>query len=83
MAKGVPKMLKPPAGQAYAHVEASRGDLGFYAVADGSLSPYRMHVRGPSFLNVAILQEILTGCKVADVVAILGTLDIVLGEVDR
>ena len=83
MAKGVPKMLKPPAGQAYAHVEASRGDLGFYAVADGSLSPYRMHVRGPSFLNVAILQEILTGCKVADVVAVLGTLDIVLGEVDR
>ena len=83
MAKGVPKMLKPPAGQAYAHVEASRGDLGFYAVADGGLSPYRMHVRGPSFLNVAILQEILTGCKVADVVAILGTLDIVLGEVDR
>jgi len=83
MAKGVPKMLKPAAGQAYAHVEASRGDLGFYAVADGGLSPYRMHVRGPSFLNVAILQEILTGCKVADVVAVLGTLDIVLGEVDR
>ena len=83
MTKGVPKMLKPAAGQAYAHVEASRGDLGFYAVSDGSLSPYRMHVRGPSFLNVAILQEILTGCKIADVVAILGSLDIVLGEVDR
>lgn len=83
MAKGVPKMLKPPAGQAYAHIEASRGDLGFYAVADGGLNPYRMHVRGPSFLNVAILQEILTGCKIADVVAILGSLDIVLGEVDR
>ena len=83
MAKGVPKMLKPPAGQAYAHIEASRGDLGFYAVADGGLNPCRMHVRGPSFLNVAILQEILTGCKIADVVAILGSLDIVLGEVDR
>ena len=83
MAKGVPKMLKPPAGAAYAHIEASRGDLGFYAVADGSLNPYRMHVRGPSFLNVAILQEILTGCKIADVVAVLGSLDIVLGEVDR
>jgi len=83
MAKGVPKMLKPPAGQAYAHIEASRGDLGFYAVSDASISPYRMHVRGPSFINVAILQEILTGCKIADVVAILGSLDIVLGEVDR
>jgi len=83
MAKGVPKMLKPPAGAAYAHIEASRGDLGFYAVSDGSQTPYRMHVRGPSFLNVAILQEILTGCKIADVVAVLGSLDIVLGEVDR
>ena len=83
MAKGVPKMLKPPAGQAYAHIEASRGDLGFYAVSDGSLNPYRMHVRPPSFINVAILQEILTGCKIADVVAVLGSFDIVLGEVDR
>lgn len=83
MAKGVPKMFKPPAGQAYAHIEASRGDLGFYAVSDGSMTPYRMHVRGPSFLNVAILQEILTGCKIADVVAVLGSFDIVLGEVDR
>lgn len=83
MAKGVPKMPKPPAGQAYAHIEASRGDLGFYAVSDGSMTPYRMHVRGPSFLNVAVLQEILTGCKIADVVAVLGSFDIVLGEVDR
>lgn len=83
MAKGVPRMFKAPAGQAYAHVEASRGDLGFFAVSDGGLNPYRMHVRGPSFINVAILQEILTGCKIADVVAILGSLDIVLGEVDR
>ncbi|MBI4801861.1 MAG: NADH-quinone oxidoreductase subunit D [Elusimicrobia bacterium] len=83
MAKGVPKMLRPPAGAAYAHIEASRGDLGFYAVSDASPAPYRMHVRGPSFLNVAILQEILTGCKIADVVAVLGSFDIVLGEVDR
>lgn len=83
MAKGVPKMFKAPAGQAYAHVEASRGDLGFFAVSDGGFNPCRMHVRGPSFINVAILQEILAGCKIADVVAILGSLDIVLGEVDR
>lgn len=83
VAKGVPKMFKAPAGRAYAHVEASRGDLGFFAVADGGMSPYRMHVRAPSFINVSILQEILVGCKIADVVAILGSLDIVLGEVDR
>lgn len=83
MAKGVPKMLKPAPAEAYAHVEASRGDLGFYVVSDGSLAPYRMHVRAPSFFNVAVLQEILVGCKIADVVAILGSLDIVLGEVDR
>ncbi len=83
IAKGVPKMFKPAAAQAYSHVEASRGDLGFFAVSDGGLNPYRMHVRGPSFINVAILQEILVGCKIADVVAILGSLDIVLGEVDR
>lgn len=83
VAKGVPKMFKAAPGQAYAHVEASRGDLGFYAVSDGGMNPYRMHVRGPSFINVAILQEMLAGCKIADVVAILGSLDIVLGEVDR
>jgi NADH-quinone oxidoreductase subunit D len=52
-------------------------------VSDGGLSPYRLHVRAPSFINLAALQEILVGWKVADVVAILGSIDIVLGEVDR
>ena len=83
MTKGVPKMLKPAAGEAYAHIEASRGDLGFYAVSDAGAAPYRMHVKAPSFINTAVLQEILIGTKIADVVAILGSLDIVLGEVDR
>ena len=82
MAK-VPKVLRLPAGEAYAHVEASRGDLGVYLVSDNGLAPYRLHFRAPCFINLAILQEILVGKKVADVVAVLGSLDIVLGEVDR
>ena len=83
MAKGVSKAPKPPHGEAYAHVEASRGDLGIYLVSDGGTAPYRLHVRAPCFNNLAILQEILVGKKVADVIAVLGSFDIVLGEVDR
>ena len=83
MTKGLPKAPKPPVGEAYAHIEASRGDLGVYLVSDAGASPYRVHLRAPSFINLAILQEILVGKKVADVVAVLGSFDIVLGEVDR
>ncbi|MFH1725925.1 MAG: NADH-quinone oxidoreductase subunit D [Elusimicrobiota bacterium] len=83
MGKGIAKIPKPPPGEAYAHIEASRGNLGIYLVSDGNFYPYRVHVRAPSFLNTAILQEILIGKKIADVVAILGSIDIVLGEVDR
>jgi NADH-quinone oxidoreductase subunit D len=83
MATGVAKVPKPQPGEAYAHVEASRGDLGIYLVSDGQASPYRMHVKAPSFINLAILQEMLAGRKVADVIAVLGSIDIVLGEVDR
>lgn len=80
----VPKAnLRPPAGEAYAQLEGARGWLGIYLVSDGGLTPYRLHVRAPSFINLAALQEILVGWKVADVVAILGSIDIVLGEVDR
>lgn len=75
--------LRPPAGEAYSQLEGARGWLGIYLVSDGGLSPYRLHVRAPSFINLAALQEILVGWKVADVVAILGSIDIVLGEVDR
>ena len=56
---------------------------GFYIVSDGSPSPYRMHIRAPSFINLQILQVLLKGWKVSDVIAILGSIDIVLGEVDR
>ncbi|MBI4051718.1 MAG: NADH-quinone oxidoreductase subunit D [Elusimicrobia bacterium] len=82
-ARGVAKVPKPLPGEAYAHVEGARGDLGIYIVSDGGASPYRLHVRAPSFINLAILQEVLVGSKVADVIAMLGSIDIVLGEVDR
>ncbi len=82
MAK-LPKYFRVPAGEGYTHIEAPRGDLGFYIISDGSPSPYRMHIRAPSFLNLQVLQQMLKGWKVADVIAILGSIDIVLGEVDR
>lgn len=82
MAK-LPKVYRVPAGEGYGHLEAPRGDLGFYIVSDGTPSPYRMHIRAPSFINLQALQETLKGWKVADVIAILGSIDIVLGEVDR
>jgi NADH-quinone oxidoreductase subunit D len=82
MAK-VPKILKPPAGDVYHSIEAPKGELGFYVVSDGTTNPYRMRVRPPSFINLQALEQMVQGQLVADVVAIIGTLDIVLGEVDR
>ena len=82
-ARGVAKIPKPAPGRAYAHVEGARGDLGIYLASDGQASPYRLHVKAPSFINLAILQEILVGQRISDVIAILGSIDIVLGEVDR
>ena len=79
----VPRVLRPPAGEVYTRIESSRGDLGVYLVSDGSTSPYRLHWRAPSFINLAAVSQMVKGWKVADVVAILGSLDIVLGEVDR
>ena len=79
----VAKTFRVPPGEGYAHLEAPRGDLGFYIVSDGSPCPYRLHIRPPSFVNLQILQVLLKGWKVSDVIAILGSIDIVLGEVDR
>jgi NADH-quinone oxidoreductase subunit D len=79
----LPKYFRVPPGEGYAHLEAPRGDLGFYVVSDGTPSPYRLHIRPPSFVNLQILQALLPGWRLADVVAILGSIDIVLGEVDR
>jgi NADH:ubiquinone oxidoreductase subunit D len=72
-----------PKGEAYARVEGARGEVGCYLVADGSAKPYRMKWRGASFSNLAILPHIIPGHKVADVVAIMGSVDPVFGEVDR
>lgn len=79
----VSKLLKPPAGAAYARVEAPRGDYGVYVVSDGSANPTRVRFRSPSLVNLSALDDLCRGVKLADVVAILGSIDIVLGEVDR
>ena len=75
--------FKMPKGEAYGRVEGPKGELGFYVVSDGTDNPYRYHVRAPSFINLTGLREMSLGEKVADLVAILGSIDIVLGEVDR
>ncbi|HLX76961.1 MAG TPA: NADH-quinone oxidoreductase subunit D [Terriglobales bacterium] len=82
MAK-VPKVLKPPLGEIYHSIEAPKGELGYFIVSDGSTQPYRVRVRPPSFVNLQALDKMVRGQLVADVVAVIGTLDIVLGEVDR
>ena len=75
--------MRVPAGQAYGRVENPKGELGYYVVSDGTANPYRYHIRAPSFINLTALGKICQGYKVADTVTILGSIDIVLGEVDR
>jgi NADH-quinone oxidoreductase subunit D len=79
----VGKVIKPPVGEAYVSIEAPKGELGYYAVSDGSTQPYRVRVRPPSFVNLQALDRMVRGALVADICAVIGTLDIVLGEVDR
>ena len=79
-----PKALRPPKGEAYQRVENSRGDFGVYVVSDGrSSAPYRVKYRSPSYCNLQALQEMVIGLYVADAVVALGSIDIVLGEIDR
>jgi len=82
MAK-VSKVIKPAVGEIYHSIEAPKGELGYYIVSDGSTQPYRVRVRPPSFVNLQALDLMCRGQLVADVIAVIGTLDIVLGEVDR
>ena len=78
-----PFFVRPPSGDAYAAVEGPKGELGFYIVSDGGIAPYRCKVRAPSFINLTLLKEMLVGWKMGDLITIFGSIDIVLGEVDR
>ena len=75
--------FRPKAGEAYGRIESPKGELGFYLISDGSPNPYRYRVRPPSFVNLTVLEDMCLGQSIADVVVILGSIDIVLGEVDR
>jgi NADH-quinone oxidoreductase subunit D len=75
--------IRPKPGEAYGRIEAPKGELGFYLISDGSGNPYRYRIRPPSLINLTILEDMCLGLNVADVVLIFGSVDIVLGEVDR
>jgi len=75
--------VRVPPGEAYGRVEGPKGELGYYVVSNGKPNPYRYHVRAPSFINLTSLADMCRGLKVADSIAVLGSIDIVLGEVDR
>lgn len=79
----IPKRIKPPKGTVYMRIENPRGELGYFIISDGNTNPFRVKVRAPSFVNLEVLGELCKGYLVADIIAILGSIDIVLGEVDR
>jgi len=82
-APSAPLALRPPVGEAYGRVETPRGELGFYIISDGGPAPFRFHIRSPSFINLTPLPELVRGITVPDAIVILGSIDVVLGEVDR
>jgi NADH:ubiquinone oxidoreductase subunit D len=75
--------VRVPEGEAYGRVEGPKGELGYYVVSNKSPNPWRYHVRAPSFINLTGMETMCVGNKVADSVAVLGSIDIVLGETDR
>jgi NADH-quinone oxidoreductase subunit D len=79
----VPHLIRPPAGEVYARIEAPKGELGFHLISDGSIAPYRCHIRPPSLINLTALREMVRGWKVADLIIIFGSIDITVGEIDR
>ncbi|MBI2916846.1 MAG: NADH-quinone oxidoreductase subunit D [Chloroflexi bacterium] len=78
-----PWLIRPPAGDAYAHIESPKGVLGVYLVSDTGISPYRYKVRPPSLINLTTLRDLVVGCKLADCIVIFGSIDVNMGEVDR
>jgi len=79
----VPKVIKVPAGETYVRAENPKGEMGYYLVSDGGSGPYRLKIRSASFSNISMLPWILDGVLVPDIIAIMGSLDFVLGDVDR
>jgi NADH dehydrogenase I D subunit len=78
-----PRIFTPPAGEVYSRIEAPKGELGFYIVSDGTTKPYRVKIRSPSFCNLTAIPEMVKGLKIPDLIAAFGTIDVVLGDVDR
>lgn len=79
----VPLSIRPPVGEVYARIESPKGELGYYVVSDGGTAPYRFHVRAPSLINLSVLKEMVVGSTIADAIVAFGSIDIVIGELDR
>ena len=79
----IPLSLRPEPGEVYVRVEGPRGELGYYVVSDGGPAPYRFHIRAPSLINLSLLREMAVGASLPDAIVALGSIDIVLGEIDR
>ncbi len=79
----LPKPFRLPSGEVYGHIEAPKGELGFYLVSDNSIAPYRFHVRPPTLINLTALRDMVVGWKIADLIVIFGSIDVCLGEIDR
>jgi NADH-quinone oxidoreductase subunit D len=81
--ESIPKKIKPPAGEIYMRTECPRGELGYYIVSDGSAKPYRVKVKSPCFTIMSAFREMSRGAMISDIIALIGSIDIVLGEIDR